>query len=110
MLTKNLYKRMQSRFIGVSCSRRFGKTVFAKRRLINRAYDQEKYIAYFASTYKMFNKVRKEIVSLLHRVVLKKDVQQKQLATLTGHIIDFWSLDNMDSERGRMYLEIHIHG
>lgn len=96
------------RFNVVCCGRRFGKTVFAKRRLIKRGYEQGKRIAYFAPTYKMLNEVWKELVTVLHPVTLKKDVQQKQILTLTGGIIDFWSLDNIDSARGRAYHEIIV--
>lgn len=73
--------------------------------LLNRCMSKESIYAYFTPIYKMLNEVWKQIVTVLQPVASKKDVQLKQLITLTGGIIDFWSLDNIESVRGRVYHE-----
>jgi len=96
----------KKRFRVLACGRRFGKTVVAKRRIILQGYQNAKKIGYFAPTYKMLNETWREIAHTLASVTLKKDEHHKQILTLTGGVIDFWSLDNPDAGRGREYNEI----
>jgi hypothetical protein len=64
-------------------------------------------IAYFAPTYKCYRGMERDS-TVLYPVTYKKDVQQISCKPLTGGIIDFWSLDNIDSARGRKYHELLV--
>ncbi len=58
--------------------------------------------------YKILNEAWKQMVTILHPVTLKRDVQQNQIITIIGAIIDFWSLDNIDSASSSAYHEILV--
>lgn len=95
------------RFNVVNCGRRFGKTVLAEDLIAESGIVGHR-CAYFAPTYKMLNEVWKEAVYLLAPITKRKDTQQKQITLITGAIIDFWSLDNINSARGRKYHRVII--
>ena len=96
------------RFNVVNCGRRFGKTVLAQELITDSALKNNNRCAYFAPTYKMLNEVWKEVVATLAPVTVKKDTQQKQIILITGSLIDFWSLDSINSARGRKYHRVIV--
>jgi hypothetical protein len=59
--------------------------------------------AYFAPTYKMLTPVWREAVDRLHPVVANVNVQERRISLITGGSIDFWSLDQPNTARGRKY-------
>lgn len=98
----------------MACGRQFGKTLLAKLVLTAQALvtdiprEQENKVAYMAPTYKMLEGVWDEMKDMLSEVIAEKSEQQKSLKLVTGGVIDFWSLDNPDSVRGRRYRRVVI--
>lgn len=95
------------RFNVLKCGRRFGKTSISQELLLDPALDG-KPTAYYCPTYKdlsdywiEFNQVTKDIIE-------SKNEQLKQIRLITGGVIDFWSLEDPDSGRGRKYARIII--
>jgi hypothetical protein len=60
-------------------------------------------VAYFAPTYKDGYEWWNEIKHALHELIESKDEQVKQLRTVTGSLLDLWSMDDPNSGRGRKY-------
>lgn len=80
----------------------FGKSQMAIHRLSETALGGEPG-AYFAPTYKMLSDVWREFNRLLDPVIEERNVQEHRLGLLGGGIIDFWSLDQPNTARGRKY-------
>jgi hypothetical protein len=97
----------QKRFNVVCCGRRFGKTVVGMDRLIKTAL-QGKPVAWFSPTNKLMADAWREVRSRLAPVTINKNEQEKRLELIGGVVIDFWSLDNPDSGRGRKYALVVI--
>lgn len=101
----------RKRFNVVCCGRRFGKTAMAVELAL---YDEDEdngalkghRVAYFAPTYKMLEEVWLELIFRTRHVLVSKNESSKRLILVGGGIIDFWSLDNIDSVRGRKYKRV----
>jgi len=93
------------RFNIVCCGRRFGKTVLGINRIIDVAL-QGYPVAWYSPTYKMLNKTWKEIKNILSPIIKQKEEQTKHIELITNGIIDFWSMDNIESSRGQSYKRI----
>jgi hypothetical protein len=59
--------------------------------------------AYYAPTYKDSYEWWKQIKGTAGAIISGKDEQVKQLTTITGGLLDVWSMDDPDSGRGRKY-------
>lgn len=91
-----------ARFNVLECGRRFGKTTLGIDLLINAAIDGYP-VAWFAPSYKFLAEVWRDTISLLAPLAPKINQQEKRIDLLTRGSIDFWSLDQPDSGRGRKY-------
>ena len=92
----------KTRFNVVSNGRRWGKTKMSENlSIIPAAHGM--YVGYWCPTYKDLSEVWKEVKYRIHPIVKHKDEQLKQIITLNGGIIDFWSMDDPNSGRGRKY-------
>ena len=91
------------RFNVLKIGRRFGKTTMAVNYLIPKTALDGLPVAYFTPTYNDLADVWMEVKTRLAPVILRKDEQIKQIRLITGGVIDFWSMDNPDSGRGRKY-------
>lgn len=100
-------KAVAKRFNVISCGRRFGKTTFGEHIVIECAL-RGLPAAWFAPTYKTLYEVWREVKKVTADFTARVSVQEKQIELKTGGIIDFWSLDNEDSGRGRKYAEVVI--
>lgn len=94
----------KSRFNVVCCGRRFGKDVLLEDIAVRHSLKGEK-VAITAPTYKMSKDNLNSLLIKLRPILLKKDADN-QLILKTGGTIDFWSLENFESMRGRKY---HCH-
>jgi hypothetical protein len=65
-------------------------------------------VGWFAPTYKDQLEVWHEVNAVLKPVITHRDAQNYQLRLLGGGIIDFWSLQDPDSGRGRKYKRVII--
>lgn len=89
------------RFNLVKTGRRFGKTELVK--ILTSYALQGKFIGVWFPTYKDLSEIWREIVFTFFPAILKKNEQLNQILFINGGIIDFWSMDDPDSGRGRKY-------
>jgi hypothetical protein len=96
------------RFNVVCCGRRWGKTKLSEELIVspedpgNGALNGHP-VAYFAPTYKMLMEVWREMVDLLFDITYAKSEQEKRIELHGGGVIDFWSLEDYNTIRGRKY-------
>lgn len=90
------------RFNILKCGRRFGKTTLIKK-LSKPALQHGQYVGIFTPTYKDVAEVWKDLNHTFYPAIKSKNEQLKQIQTITGGIIDFWSMDDPNSGRGRKY-------
>lgn len=95
------------RFNVVNCGRRWGKSTLSKD-LIVRAALQKHPVAYFAPTYKMASDYWRSLLQICKPIIKNKLEQEKRIELITGGIIDVWSLDALDSVRGRFYKRVIV--
>lgn len=91
----------------VCCGRRWGKTFLAEELLLdpdgNNGALAGHPVAYLAPTNKMLLEVWRTLLNTLDPIILKKSEIEHRIELYGGGIIDFWSLDDPDSCRGRKY-------
>lgn len=90
------------RFNVVKCGRRFGKTTIIKK-LSKPALKDGWYIGVWMPTYKDLAEVWKDLNATFYPAIKKKNEQLKQIELKSGGIIDFWSMEDPNSGRGRKY-------
>ena len=95
------------RFNVLKCGRRFGKTSLSQELLLNPALEG-KPTAYYAPTYKDLADYWTEFNQVVKDIIDTKSEQLKQIRLITGGIVDFWSLEDPDSGRGRKYARIIV--
>lgn len=96
------------RYNVLKIGRRFGKTTLALNELLPQVALDGKPCAYYAPTYKDLQDVWLELRSILADVIVSKNEQTKQMRLVTGGVIDFWSMDEPDSGRGRKYARVVV--
>ena len=90
------------RFNIIKAGRRFGKSAMIKR-LSKPALQFGQFVGIWTPTYKDVSEVWKDLNATFFPAIKKKNEQLKQIETVTGGIIDFWSMDDPNSGRGRKY-------
>src|SRR6266571_1053124 len=95
------------RFNVVCCGRRWGKTVLGMDRLIHPALEG-KPVAWFSPTYKIVADAWRELRTTLAPVTRDRSEQEKRLKLISGGVVELWSLDSVDSGRGRKYAAVVI--
>ena len=100
-------RREAKRFNIVDCGRRFGKTKMSQNLLSEPALEGWP-VAYFSPTYKMLTEPWQALRNALAPATKRVSEQEKRIELVTGGIVDFWSLDNFDSVRGRKYKRIIV--
>jgi len=98
----------KSRYNVLKIGRRWGKTTLAVNELLPQVALDGLPCAYYAPTYKDLNDVWIELKTALKSVIESKNEQTKQMRLITGGVIDFWSMDEPDSGRGRKYARVVI--
>jgi predicted phage terminase large subunit-like protein len=97
----------QRRFNVACLGRRFGKTALGVRLLVETALSGRP-AAWYAPIYKDLSEVWRETVRTVRAVTKRKSEQEKYIQLITGGSIDFWTLDDPDSGRGRKYQRVII--
>lgn len=97
------------RFNVLACGRRWGKTVLC----LDLAVDDPLYglldgqpVGWFAGSSKIFDEVWRLALHTLHPIIRRTDSRQHRIETITGGVLDFWSLEGGDrggAGRGRKY-------
>jgi len=90
------------RFVLAMCGRRTGKTAFGVERACRLALDGKR-VGWFAPTYKYADDAWREIVHRIRPACRTVSEQQKRLETLSGGVVEMWTLDTPDPGRGRKY-------
>lgn len=86
----------------LKCGRRFGKTEFGIFLAIEPM--KEHYpVGWWSPTYKDLHEVWNELKFVLYPIIESKDETVKQLSIVGGGKIDFWSMEDPNSGRGRKY-------
>jgi hypothetical protein len=99
------------RFNALKCGRRWGKTKMSEELLLS---PEDKTngsmngypVSYLAPTYKMLMEVWRDIVDITYPITKTKSETEMRLELLGGGVIDFWSLENPNSIRGRKYKRV----
>ncbi len=98
----------ESQRFNVACmGRRFGKSVAAVDRLVHPALAGRP-VAYFLPTHKMMAEVWRATKTVLAPVISRISTTEHRIELMTGGVVDFWSLQNADSIRGRRYQRVII--
>lgn len=93
------------------CGRRWGKTTLSEELLLcpddagNGALNGFP-VAYFAPTYKMLMEVWRTVGGLTYDITENKSETEKRIELFGGGVIDFWSLEDPNSIRGRKYKRV----
>jgi len=99
--------REARRFNCLACGRRFGKTTFGIDRCVTP--DVLRYpVGWFSPTYKMLLEVWREALRLLKPIAMRVSASDHRIENVAGGVLEFWSLDNPDSARGRKYRRIVV--
>lgn len=100
------------RFNVLCCGRRWGKTTLAEELLLDPDGDNGALtgnpVAYLAPTNKMLLEVWRTLLDTLEPIIAKKSEVEHRIELYGGGIIDFWSLDDPDSCRGRKYKRVVV--
>lgn len=91
-----------ARFSVLEIGRRWGKTTYGRIKAMRRAIKRGK-VGWFAPTYKYLADPMRDMVDALAPVTKTLDRVEKRLQLVTGGVIDFWSLEDIDAGRGRDY-------
>jgi hypothetical protein len=92
----------RKRFNVLKCGRRFGKTELCQE-LICESFENGQYIGYFSPTYKDLYEVWKTTLNNFYSVIESKSETVKQIIFINGAKVDFWSMEEPNSGRGRKY-------
>lgn len=97
------------RFNVLECGRRWGKTRFGEAKLIDPALHGYP-VAWFAPTAKFAAEPWARVKETLRPVTGHVDGVDKRISLITGKdaLVDFWTLDNPDSGRGRAYKRVIV--
>lgn len=90
------------RFNAIKCGRRWGKTETCQE-LFLESFESSHFTGYFAPTYKDLNETWKETLDNFYPVIQSKNEQLKQVIFINGAQLDFWSMEDPNSGRGRKY-------
>lgn len=99
------------RFNVLRCGRRWGKTKLSEELLLspddprNGALNGFT-VGYFAPTYRMLMEVWRAMVDILYEITESRNETEKRIEIYGGGVIDFWSLDDPNSIRGRKYKRV----
>jgi hypothetical protein len=99
--------RDAARFNVVCCGRRFGKSTMGVERLIQPAL-AGKPVAWHAPTYRMLIPAWRDVRKLLAPITVRRSDQEHRIELMSGGVVEMWSLDDLDSSRGRAYARIVI--
>jgi len=95
------------RFNVLECGRRFGKTTLGLNLAIETAVSG-KPAGWFAPTYKTMADQWRDTEKIVAPIIAQSNKVEQQMRLISGGVLDFWSLDNPDSGRGRKYARIVI--
>lgn len=96
------FLRNRRRFNVLKCGRRWGKTEVCQI-LTSEIIGQAGITGYWSPTYKDLAEVWNTFKNVFYPIIEKKDEQLKAIQFRGGSKIDFWSMEDPNSGRGRKY-------
>jgi hypothetical protein len=99
--------REAKRFNAVACGRRFGKTTLGLHRLCGPALAGHP-VAWFAPNYKYLSEAWRDFQKILKPVIARKHETEHRIELVTGGVLEFWSLEDVDAGRSRKYKRVAI--
>jgi hypothetical protein len=100
-------KREAARFNVLSCGRRFGKDILGHELAVDTVLDGMT-AAWMAPTYRMMLDTFKDMRNILQPITSAVNASDHRIETITGGVMDFWSLDG-ETVRGRRYKRVIIN-
>jgi hypothetical protein len=97
----------RKRFNVLKCGRRFGKTELCQE-LIAETFENGWFTGYFSPTYKDLYEVWRTTLNNFHNIIAHKSETVKQVVFINGAKVDFWSMEEPNSGRGRKYHRVLI--
>jgi phage terminase large subunit-like protein len=97
----------ESPFVALRCGRRWGKTDMAVVVGGDGAVRGEP-VGYFAPDYKILSETYERLITTLQPVISSSSKNHGIIKTISGGIIEFWSLDNDRAGRSRKYKRVLI--
>lgn len=94
--------RDAARFNVLNCGRRFGKNILLHDRVVTALLDGH-LVGWGSPTYKNLSEDWRTLVGVLGQVASGKSEQDHRVETVTGGVLEMWSLDNPTAIRGRKY-------
>src|SRR5689334_11189332 len=94
-----------ARYRVLACGRRFGKTLLITDEGME-SLAMGKRVAYFNLSYKQGREVWESFKRMAAPIIKRKDENERRLETITGGVLDMWSLDNektAENALGRYY-------
>lgn len=102
---QQVIRASKARFRVLACGRRFGKTLLiTDEGLESLALGQR--VAYFNLSYKQGREVWESFKRMGNPIISRKDENERRIETITGGVLDMWSLDNektAENALGRFY-------
>jgi hypothetical protein len=96
-------KRERKRFNVIDCGRRFGKNIMLQDGAVETALASGLPVGWGAPSYKMLLDDWKSLANTLSPVTTRRNEQEKSLQLVSSGGIEFFSLDNPDSIRGKKF-------
>jgi hypothetical protein len=90
------------RFVSLMCGRRWGKTVYGVRKVLDAALAGVK-VGWFSPNYRYADETYEDLLRRLGDFVVRQDAQKRRIECANGALIEIWSLENQDSGRSRDY-------
>ena len=92
----------RTRFYAIRCGRRWGKTNLGVTVAGDAAIRQQR-VGWFAPDYKRMSEPFLDLRYMLRPIISRASSTQKEIRSITGGGIDFWTLDDPIAGRGRFY-------
>lgn len=95
------------RFNAVNVGRRAGKTTLGEILCADKSTLPYP-VGWFSPTYKMLIDVWRNALDAFAPIISRKNATERRIEFVTGGLIEFWSLENPDSVRGRRYKRVIV--
>lgn len=100
----------EARFRVVSAGRRFGKTLLSVEwmALMEGGAVDGLPVAFFSPSYKLLLDVWGDMEQTLRPIIAKANKTEMRIELVTGGLIDFWTLEDINAGRGRKYARVVV--
>lgn len=95
----------QTRFVAARCGRRFGKNVVGESVAVDDAAHGRR-VGWFAPENKRLSESYEVVHELLAPIKKKSNKTEGKITTITGGVVEFWSLEDEHAGRSRKYHRI----